>query len=310
MPTPTFLPASEPSIQQPAPPVRADQPTSPGLDDGTLRVRGLARGITVNRKVYAPLGIYVPNGFSQDPSFTVSAFTQWVNRTRVCDVGDGNSSYDCVDAQAYFSLTPLKGEYASLGLLYTIQSLSGRNNGTEVFEGQSLGFRADFALTPTTGFAVGGEHIIQFDDTTDLGRNFYFVLSHAIPLNQAEQPILLVATAGIGSDFFGYGGNAMFSTDCLGTKNLTSRDYPSGRDCSWGPIGSLSLSWGPQIGIGLEWFGFGFGAGINVLPIRSLPLTLSFYATDFLGNFPDYIQNSCTDNPCRARFYGQATFSF
>lgn len=301
-----FSPIPRDSLRQIAGRGRNDDAYNSGV-----KVRGMARGITVNGIPYPPVGVQVPNGFSQDPQFTVSTSLAWVNRTRSCGDGGNNSTSNCGDAEFYLDVTPLKGENASMGFQYAIQSLTNRNNNTKIFAGQSLGFRTDLSLSPTTGIAFGGEHIIQFDDTIDLGRNFYLVLSQAIPLNQAENPMMLVATAGIGSDFYGYGGNGTIgSTDCLSGNNVSSRNYPSGRDCHWGPIGSINLSFGRQLGLGMEWFGYGIGAGISMVPFTSLPLSFSFYATDFLGNTPSYIQGLCTDDPCSARFYGQATLNF
>jgi|GEM_PF-436083 len=275
------------------------------------KVRGLARGITVNGDPYPDTGLNVPNGFAQDREFTISTTLTATSRTRACRVPAGGDWIDCADSEAYLDFTPFKGEYASLGFQYTIQSLTSRNRGTGQFAGQSIGFRTAFNLTPTTGIAFGGEHIIQLDDTTDLGRNFYLVLSQAVPISRGQNPILLVATAGIGSDFYGFGGNGTLgSTNCLSGNNVTSLNFPEGTDCFWGPIGALSLHLGSQVSIGYEWFGFGIGAGISVRPIKDLPLTFSLYATDFLGNTPSYIEGLCTTNPCEPRYYGRLTMSF
>lgn len=301
---PTFAIAEAANRPDPPPLPEAPQPFWP-------KVRGLARGITVNGNPYPDVGLYVPNGFAADPEFTASATFDWVSRTRSCRTPPGGNWSDCADGVAYLDITPFKGEDASLGFQYAVQSLSGRNNGTSVFAGQSIGFRTAINLTPTTGLAFGGEHIIQLDDTTDLGRNFYLVLSQAIPLSRGSEPILLVATAGIGSDFYGYSGNGTLgSTDCLSGNNISSTNFPSGTDCFWGPIGSLSLNLGSRVALGFEWFGYGIGAGISVRPVSDLPLTFSFYATDFLGNTPDYISDLCTDNPCKTRVYGRVTMSF
>ncbi len=236
------------------------------------KVRGLARGITVNGDPYPDTGLNVPNGFAQDKEFTVSTTLTGTSRTRSCRVAPGGNWVDCADSEAYLDITPFKGEYASLGFQYTIQSLTSRNRGTGQFAGQSIGFRTAINLTPTTGLAFGGEHIIQLDDTTDLGRNFYLVMSQAIPLSRGQNPILFVATAGIGSDFYGYAGNGTLgSTNCLSGNNVSSLNYPQGTDCFWGPIGALSLHLGSQVSIGYEWFGYGIGAGLSVRPSRTSP---------------------------------------
>lgn len=280
------------------------------LPEAPLTIRGLARGITVNGRPFPDVGQYVPHGFAHDSEYIVSTTFDWVNRTRTCVVPDNGDWTDCADAVAYIDFTPFKWDTTSLGFQWAAQSLSGRNQGTAPFAGQSLGFRLAWNITPTTGIAFGGEHIVQLDDTTDLGRNFYLVLSQAIPLSTGDNPVLLVATGGIGSDFYGYRDNGFFETNCLSGNNISSDNFPEGEDCQWGPIGALSLSVGSRISFGFEWFGFGLGAGVSLRPIREIPLTLSFYATDFLGNTPEYISDLCTDDPCKPRFYGRVTMSF
>jgi hypothetical protein len=304
-------------------PRRAIAESLEGPDPGALpeqappavpKIRGVARSITVNGLPYPDVGLFVPNGFAMDPEFTVSAILDGVNRTRSCRVPDGGNWLDCADTVAYLEVTPLNLENFSAGLQWSVQSLTARNQGTATFAGQSLGFRLAWNLTPTTGIAFGGEHIIQFDDTVDLGRNFYLVLSQGIPLGRGTDPAMLVGTVGIGSDFYGFGnteGNGTLgSTDCLSGNNISSPTFPEGRDCYWGPIGSLSLALNSRVAIGAEWFGYGFGAGISLRPFRELPVTFSLYATDFLGNTPDYIQEGCTTDPCEARYYGKLTVSF
>jgi hypothetical protein len=293
---PEVVPAPQPLVAAATPPI--------------TRVRGLSRGMTVNGTLYTDTALQVPNGFAADKRYTVSATLTGVNRTRSCGAGSGNTA-GCEDSELNFEVTPIKGEDASLGLSWNIQSLSSRSGGTGAFSGQSLGFRAAVNLTPTLGLSFGGEQIIQFDSSIDLGRNFYLVLSQAVPLSAGPEPVVAVATVGIGSDFFGYGGNGILgSTNCLSGNNISSKNYPSGTDCFWGPIGSISLHLGSRVSLGAEWFGYGVGAGISARPFSDIPLTVSAYATDFLGNTPSYIEGLCTTNPCGARYYGRMTFSF
>ncbi len=305
--------------------VPADQPVRSGFSDvvptseplatpttlPATRVRGLSRGITVNDNLYTDTALQVPNGFAMDKRFTVSTSFKGVNRTRTCESFSGDSSTKCADGELNVEITPIKGEDASLGFSWNIQSLSSRSEGTDSFSGQSLGFRAAWNLSPTLGVSFGGEQIIQFDDTIDLGRNFYLVVSKAIPFSSGSEPVVAVATVGIGSDLFGYGGNGILgSTDCLSGRNISSNNFPSGTDCFWGPIGSLSLHLGSRVSLGAEWFGYGIGAGISARPFDEIPFTVSIYATDFLGNTPSYIEGLCTTNPCGARYYGRMTLSF
>jgi hypothetical protein len=274
-------------------------------------LRNLGRGITVNGEAYPDTGMMVPNGFAADPDYTVTTSMLGISRTRSCRVPPDGRWLDCADLEAHIDIVPFRWDTASLGFRWTVQSLSSRNGGTGQFSAQSLGFRTAINLTPTTGLAFGGEHVLQLDSNTDLGRNFYLVLSQAVPLSRGADPALAVATVGIGSDFYGYGSNGTLgSTDCLSGNNISSRNFPEGTDCYWGPIGSLSLQLGPRVALGAEWFGYGVGAGVSVRPLREIPLTLSFYLTDFLGNIPEGIETLCTDDPCQPRLYGRITMSF
>ncbi|MBU6354179.1 MAG: hypothetical protein KGQ81_04385 [Cyanobacteria bacterium REEB498] len=272
-----------------------------------LVVQGLARDVTVNGRVYPSAVFQVPNGFAQDPRLWGSVTAVGISRTRPCS----KDNLDCADAQVYVDVTPLRVGPASLALQWGVQSLSSRNGGTPAFSGQHLGFRAAVNLGPTTGLAIGGEQVVQFDDKSDLGRDFYAVVSQAVPLGAGERPPLLVATAGVGSDLYGYKGNGWLGrTSCGGSRAITSTNYPSGSDCTWGPIGSVALFLNDRISIGSEWFGYGFTAGLAVKPFADWPLTLSVLATDFLGNTPGYIQDDCPDRTCRTRLYGRLTQSF
>jgi hypothetical protein len=274
-----------------------------------VQVRSVGRGFTVNGNPYPDISLKVPNAFAIDKQFTFSAQLAGTSRTRTCRVGEGQDWTDCADGEIFLELTPLKGDNASLGINWTIQSLSNRN--TEFSSAQSLGFKGAINLTPTLGLAFGGEQIVQFDNQTDLGRNYYLLLSQAVPLGRGDKPAMLVATAGVGSDLFGYGGNGTLgSTNCIGGNNISSNSYPKGTDCYWGPVGAVSIALNDRVSIGAEWFGYGIGAGISVRPFSDLPLTASLYATDFLGNTPSYVQDTCTTDPCETRYFGRLSYSF
>ena len=291
------------------PPGPADVDRPPA--DPRVQVRSVGRSVTVNGNPYPDVSLKLPNAFALDQQFTFSAQLAGTTRTRTCIVGDGQDWTDCADGEVFFELTPLKGENASLGLNWTLQSLSNRNSGSNTGAAQSIGFKGAINLTPSLGLAFGGEQIIQFDDKTDLGRNYYLLLSQAVPLSSAAKPPLLVATAGIGSDFFGYAGNGVLgSTNCIGGNNISSKTYPKGTDCYWGPVGSVSVAINDRLSLGAEWFGYGIGAGISLRPFGDLPFTASIYAIDFLGSIPSYIQETCTSDPCETRYYGRLTYSF
>ncbi len=288
------------------PPPREDVVPTP-----MLALRSISRGVSVNGHPYPDASIYVPNGYAQDKQALLSFGLNGTSRIRYCSTAN-QSSLNCADAELTLELTPFRGDNASFGINWTFQSLSSRNKGTSAFtEAQSFGFRAAVNITPTIGFAIGGEQAVHLDNKTDLGHNFYAVLSQALPLGSGEKPPLLIATTGVGTDFFAYGGNGTLGTiNCGGGNSITSTTWPNGSDCKIGPISSVSLALNDRFAIGMEWFGYGFGAGISMRPLRDAPLTVSLYATDFLGNYPEYIAETCPDRVCTARYYGKFTLSF
>jgi len=307
---------SAPAAPAPAAPAAADSPVvvarpAPRRPQ-QLAVRSLSRAVTVNGNPYPDVALKLPNAFAQDEQYRFSGTLSGTSRLRACSTKGDKTWEDCADGELFLEFTPFRGRDASFGVNWMIQSLSNRGGvGTAQGAAQSLGFKAAYNLTPTTGLAIGGEHILQLDSSTDLGRNFYVLLSQAVPLGGGERPPLMVATVGAGTDSFGYAGNGIFgSMDCGSGNNISSRNSPSGRDCFWGPVGSISIAFNDRISLGAEWFGFGIGAGVALRPFRDVPLSLSVYAMDFLGNTPGYIENLCTDNPCATRFYGRMTYSF
>ena len=167
-----------------------------------------------------------------------------------------------------------------------------------------MGFKAAKSLSPRWSLAIGGENIIHFDDTIDLGRNFYIISSTYYPIQDNS----LFLNAGIGSDFYGYKGNGYLGeTFCVGTNTLTGN---GSNKCSWGPIASAAYAINDRFAIINEWFGYGYGLGFSFRPYKSKPLNISIYATDYIKNFPDYIEEGCPNKECETRYYGSVSYSF
>ena len=93
-----------------------------------------------------------------------------ISRTRKCH---SNKVY-CTDGILDSEINIFNNINSSFNLKLTTQRLSNRGS-TKFAEGQSLGFKSAFKLSEKWSMAFGGENIIHFDDTTDLGRNFYMV---------------------------------------------------------------------------------------------------------------------------------------
>ncbi len=156
--------------------------------------------------------------------------------------------------------------------------------------------------------AFGGDNIIHFDDTIDLGRNFYLISSSYYKINSSSDAPILFINAGIGSDFFGYKGNGFLArTTCFGRPNLTGEGT---NFCNWGPIGSIGLAFNDRIAIINEWFGYSYGTGISFRPFLNEQVSFSIFATDYINGFPKYANEACKSNYCETRFYGTISLNF
>ena len=172
----------------------------------------------------------------------------------------------------------------------------------------SPGFKYAKNYSDTSAIAFGGDHIVHFDEVTDLGRNFYLVGTKVFVLDNSEKPKLIVFNGGLGSDFFGYKSNGFIArTSCFDKPTLTGDGT---KYCNWGPIGSLAYFHNDRIGFLTEWFGYGYGLGISYRPLKNLPISTSLMVTDLFGNFPNDIADGCPDKTCKPRLYGNISWSF
>lgn len=263
-------------------------------------VRSLSRGITVDRSFYPDVALTVPNGFKRDPQRFLSLSLEGTNQLRrpvfkTCREG---SSY-CADIEFNAELALLQAGPASLELLYNVANVASDSN-NQAWGSQGLGFRAAVNLTPNFGIAIGGESQIDLDNAycpvdeqcgQFKGRTLYAVASAAIPMSKAANPSMLTVSAGVGNGYYGFNGNGA-------------------SDGQWGPFGSISYAFNPYIAIGVEYSGYAISAGVSLKPFKDFPLTGTLYVTDFLGNFPSYLESYCYQGDCSARVLGRMTYSF
>ena len=267
-------------------------------------VRALGNAISINGYPYPEISNYVPNAIVEDPYKFITSSLRIISKTRHCK-GDSST---CADAILNLDYAPFVTEKYSFGIKSSMQSLSSR--GTEFGKGITLGFKSAWELSSDFYMALGGEHLLHFDDTIDLGRNLFLVFTKYQILNNKENPSMLIFNGGIGSDFYGYKGNGFLGkTYCLGENTLTG---DGSNNCQWGPIGSISYILNDRLAINSEWFGYGYGTGLSFKPFSNQALTFSLYATDYISNFPGYINTGygkCNPN-CTTRYYGGVTLSF
>ena len=275
-------------------------------NNNLLSVRSTGKGVSVNGYLYPDISNYVPNAYVEDPNKLFGLNSRVISKTRHCE--GNNFSEKCIDGIVELDFKLFNNDNISIYPKINFQSLT--NRGTEIGEGINLGVKIAKEFSPNFSVAFGGENIVHFDETIDLGRNFYLVASKYFPLNYSEKSPILFLNAGIGSDFYGYKGNGfLFRTTCFGTNTLTGTADRQ-NSCTWGPIGSVALSLNDRISIISEWFGYSYGTGFSVRPFENDNLSISLFATDYINGFPKYADQLCHENSCTTRFYGSISLNF
>lgn len=268
-------------------------------------IRSTGKGVTVNGFYYPDISNYVPNAYVEDPNKSFGLSLRGISKTRSCS-GE-NFSESCSDAVLDFDFKLFNNNSFSIYPKINMQSLT--NRGTSYGEGFSLGLKIAKEISPDWSIAFGGENIIHFDESIDLGHNFFVVASTYIPLDFPRKSSMIFLNFGLGSDFYGYKGNGfLFRTPC-GNNSLTATKDDS-NSCSWGPIFSAALSLNDTFSIISEWFGYSYGAGFSIRPFKESSLSFSLFATDFIKDFPKYANQYCSKNSCNARFYGSISLNF
>ncbi len=274
--------------------------------ESILDVRSIGRAVTINGRPYPEISNYVPNAYVEDWRKTMTISFRGISRTRPC--GGKNFSKGCIDGVLDFDFNLINLDKFSLNPKVNMQSLSSR--GTSIGEGISLGFKAAKKLSNKWSLALGGENIVHFDDTIDLGRNFYLVASTYKTLFKKKngKDVLMFFNGGLGTDFYGYKGNGFLGkVNCFGKPNLTGNGTTS---CSVGPIGSIAIAFNDRVALINEWFGYGYGSGISIKPFTNQSLSFSLYITDYISTFPVYLEESCPYAQCKTRFYSGLSVTF
>ena len=190
------------------------------------------------------IGWKLPNGFKWNDTYSFDLSARGFSG----QFRDGRPflHWNGGDATAQAHWKTFSTKESSFGLNGSMRSVyQGKKFGggsTGIFEeGFSLGFRYDRKLNKQSGFAIGGEQLIQLDDTTDTGRNIYLMKSKGIWLNNKKNDFpLLVINGGIGSGRFASNENIrLFCFEDFDQKigGISKID----NDLCFGPVGSISF---------------------------------------------------------------------
>jgi len=238
------------------------------------QLQALNRSIAFGDGLVGPdIGWKVPNGFRWSQRWF--ADTSIIGRSRRSD-GEPFLGWNDGDAVAQIHANLLQSGNWSFGVNTSFRSVyqgdSAAGGSTEVGEGISSGFRLATNIGKTGGIAFGGEQIVQWDDKTDTGRNFYLMATKGWWLGShgADYP-LLIANGGFGTGRFVYD-DLKFA--CINNVQNRSASYSIDNDLCWSPIGTISLTINEWWGVFTEYnSGDGFlGASINLaggIPLRT-----------------------------------------
>ncbi len=201
----------------------------------------------------------IPNGFRWSERWLGSASFQGQNRRH----NDGSFyGWNDGDAVAIMHANILQSGSWSIGINTSIRSVyqgdRAAGGSTKIGEGVASGFRIATAIGQSGGIAFGGEQVVQWDDKTDTGRNFYLMATKGWWLSNEDNDYpLLIANGGFGTgryanqDVLSWNNPLRFA--CI--KNIENRInlYSVDNDLCWSPIGSLSVIFNDYVSTFVEY---------------------------------------------------------
>ena len=268
-----------------------DYPKKENFKNKGTSLNSLNRSIIYNHKIVGPdISWNVPLGFGWNKKYRFD-FNARGHNTAIPDPPSRKFfGWNNGDAVGLLSYQFLHSNDKSFGINFGVRSLYQGNQavGGDSFigEGLSAGFRWDYAITKTSGIAIGAEQLIHFDKLTDTGRNIYLTVSKGFWNSEYEGQgfyPLDVATAGIGTGRLAVGTVRGFCSDTFGGSG-TEKVY---RRLCWSPIFSLARIWNPKVSTFFEYNSRFFLLGGSVAPKENIPIrgTLALIISDHIDNY-------------------------
>jgi hypothetical protein len=182
------------------------------------------------------------------------------------------------DAAAEIHARVFQGNKWTFGINASIRSVyQGNQFGggtTKIGDGFSTGFRIDYALSSSSGIAIGGEQLIQYDSNNDTGRNIYLVASKGWWLgNRAGNFPLAIGTIGIGTGRLGDNPSYQFAcSEFLDAAIDVNKRYP----ICFSPIVSAAILINENFSLFSEYNSQDILAGISSNINNSFPVRLTW----------------------------------
>ena len=242
------------------------------------------RSLMANDSKFGPdISFLVPLGFKSSKNSKFDFSVRGWNRRPLNSKFLGWNSGDAV-AQIYYQV--FNSDKNSFGLNAGLRSVySGQLSGgsTPIGEGSSLGFRWDHKLSNNSGFAIGAEQFIHFDNKTDTGRDIYFAYSKGKPLSKRNIYPILIFTGGIGTGYLALWDKTKFAcSDLFGGAGVDVNIY---NQLCWGPFFSLSSLYNEKFSTFFEYNNYSFMIGGSLVPHNNTRITFGITIAE---SFDDY----------------------
>jgi len=251
------------------------------------------RSIVFNNEIIGPnVSWLFPPGFKWNTKYKFNSSIRGHN-TRIPEPQNKKFiGWNDGDATGLISYQFLHKNKSSFGLNLGIRSIyqgdDAEGGHTPFGEGISSGFRWDYELDDTSGFALGAEQLIHFDSLTDTGRNIYITVSKGWWSNKFEGEgifPLYVTTAGLGTGRMAVGGK--IKGLCSDLFDGDGTDYGKFNRLCWAPVFSLASVWNEKFSTFLEYNNRFFILGNSFSPFKNIPVqgTLGLIISDHIDNY-------------------------
>ena len=258
------------------------------IKNKTPVLNALNRSLVFDEKIIGPdISWIVPTGFAWSKRYLYDASIRGHNRRKK---GEKLFAWNGGDAVGQFYYQPMHFEKGSFGFNLGIRSVYAGNTSdlggrTDIGEGSSLGFRYDRSLSSNSGFAIGGEQILQFDGVSDTGRDFYIAISKGWWQKKTNNSFpLYVATAAIATGKMAEGNIKGLCSDFFGGDGTEVNHQ---RRLCWAPVFSLSKVYNSNFSTFFEYNSKFFLLGTSFAPFNEIPLrgTFAFQLSDHIDNY-------------------------
>lgn len=246
------------------------------------KINSLNRSIVFNNERIGPdISWIIPPGFSWNKKYKFDLNARGHN-TMIPDPPNRKFfGWNDGDAVGLISYQFLHKEKTSLGINIGLRSLyqgdKAVGGSSNIGEGLSGGFRWDYAISDTSGIAIGAEQLIHFDNLTDTGRNLYITASKGwwdSEFNGVGIFPLYVATAGFGTGRMAVGSKVKgLCSNFLGDDGT---DINNENRMCWAPVFSLASVWNEKFSTFFEYNNRFFLLGSSLAPFQKMPVRGSF----------------------------------